>query len=267
MIPRTIHFIWVRTDDTEITAHLFGIQTALLNTTCRIVLHTNDKRVSIPGVEIKDIEVPTHINNHAVDYKDNTTLVGENSPARNRVSHVKDILRLDVLFNEGGIYSDLDVMWLRNPWEFWDKKVVIGWQNKSYKTLCNAVMMAVPGHPAIKQYKDWCISIYPCKKYWVPANPYKLWKDNRDITMADKKKFIPISYNYKKPVTPDVMVQSICSHLHGSCLFKREGALFNILNADFARFQKREVLSDTRSLFEKSKEAPGRIHQEVKCQN
>ena len=52
-----------------------------------------------------------------------------------RVSHIKDILRLQILLEEGGIYSDCDTLWLKNPWELVSKKCFIGFQTKSYKVL------------------------------------------------------------------------------------------------------------------------------------
>ena len=107
MIPRTIHFIWIRIDDTPIDSNLFCIQTAVLNTTCKIVLHTNDERItSIPGVEIRKRAIPTVINNHPVNYDDviqnESSLFHKNGKKKElpcngkRVSHVKDILRLEI---------------------------------------------------------------------------------------------------------------------------------------------------------------------------
>ena len=129
------------------------------------------------------------------------------------LAHLCDILRLEILYEHGGIYSDLDVIWLRNPIEYFKHKIVIGFTNSSYKILCNAVMMAEKEHPALLQYRDWLISIMPCKKYWTPANPYKLWKDNLDVTMVGRKEFFPIPYNRMDTLEFEKVKNSICVHL------------------------------------------------------
>jgi hypothetical protein len=263
MIPRTIHFIWIRIDDTPIDSNLFCIQTAVLNTTCKIVLHTNDERItSIPGVEIRKRDIPTVINKHPVNYQDviqSGSLFHANGKKKElncngkRVSHVKDIIRLEILYEEGGIYSDLDVIWLRNPWELWDNQVVMAFTNQGYKVLCNAIIMAVPQHPAILQYKDYCISLFPCKKYWIPANPYKLWKDRKDITMIKKKVFFPMGWNqssdedYYKSLEEKDVTSSVAIHLAKSMNPNRAtfGTIYDILKKDMERIpstsQKQEV--------------------------
>jgi hypothetical protein len=191
MIERIIHFIWLGDDFKE--SYKYAVRSAQLNTTCKIVLHTNNRALDISGVEMRYIDAP--------DIKVSC------------LAHLSDIIRCDILFKEGGIYSDLDVIWLRNPWELFDKKVVIGYSNQSYKILCNAVLMSEKGHPAIKRYRDWLISISPCKNYWLPANPYKLWKDDPDILMLPKKYFFPVSYKRMKEATLTQVQDSICVHL------------------------------------------------------
>lgn len=220
MIPRTLHFIWVALPDPPTEEHLLGIKTALLNTTCKLILHTNDISIQLPGVETRLLTIPATIN--GVEFQNDTLKTQTNNRVKDavsagkRISHLKDILRLDILYQEGGIYSDLDVLWLRNPVEYFDKKVVIGWSNESYKILINCVMMASPHQQAILEYKNWLVSIYPCKKYWIPANPYKLWKDNPDITFAKKHKFCPVAWNKTKDITWDKVEKSICVHLFAS---------------------------------------------------
>jgi hypothetical protein len=189
MIPRVIHFIWL--GDNFKTAYTHSIRSAQLNTTCKIILHT-DTPIDISGVEVRLIQRP--------DIKVSC------------LAHLSDIIRCDILYKEGGIYSDLDVIWLRNPWELFDKKVVIGFSNQSYKILCNAVLMAEKEQPAIKKYRDWLVSISPCKTYWTPANPYKIWKDE-DVLMVPKKYFYPVGYKKMKDATIKQVEDSICVHL------------------------------------------------------
>jgi len=191
MIPKTVHFIWLGAWKKEFE---YGIQSVLKNTTMKPILHTNED-IHIEGVETRNLE---NI------YEGISTTC---------VAHRCDIMRLDILYKYGGIYSDLDVIWLRNPTEYFNKKVVIGYTNKSYKILCNAVLMSEAGNQALQTYKDWLLSIMPCKKYWIPANPYKLWKDS-DVTMVDRKDFFPIRYqDISKEWSFDDVKNSICVHL------------------------------------------------------
>ena len=234
MIPRVIHCIWISAGEHPSQGQLFGIKTALLNTTCHVVLHTDDTTIdTIPGVEIRKREFPKEINGVPFNPDDKIEYAGD---AR-RVSHVKDIVRLEILHKEGGIYSDLDVLWLRNPYEFWDKRVVIGFTNKGYKILANAVMMARAGEQALMVYRDWLVSIYPSKKYWVPANPYKLWKDDPSVTMAEKYIFYPVSWKDSSEVTFEDIQKSVAIHEFASMGGNSKGEVIESLKKDYLRYQ------------------------------
>jgi hypothetical protein len=226
MIPATLHFIWISLGETLSELQTLGILSAVLNTKCRVVLHTDDASIYLPGVETRVRTFPTVINGHPFDKEEDVNhLYGK------RVSHLKDVIRLEILYEEGGIYSDLDVLWLRHPLRFLDKKVVIGFQHKPYKTLCNAVMMAEPRQEAIKQYLDWTVSIYPPQKYWIPANPWKLWKDRQEVTCIDKYHFFPRRYTDESPYTWEQLEKATCCHLYQSNHFKVEGAVLEALRA------------------------------------
>lgn len=233
MIPRLIHFIWISAGEHPTEEQLFGVKTASLNTTCKIVLHTDDITIKpIPGVEIRRREFPKEINGVPFNPDDKIEYDGD---AR-RVSHVKDIVRLEILHEEGGVYSDLDVLWLRNPYEFWDKRVVIGFTNKGYKILANAVMMSRPGEKALMVYRDWLVSIYPSKKYWIPANPYKLWKDDPSVTMAEKYIFYPVSWKDASEVTFEDVQKSVAIHEFASMGGNSKGEVIEALRKDYERY-------------------------------
>lgn len=243
MIPRVIHFIWISAGEHPTDEQLFGVKTAVLNTTCKVILHTDDATIDkIPGVEIRKREFPTEINGVPFNPDDKIEYAGD---AR-RVSHVKDIVRLEILYKEGGVYSDLDVLWLRNPWEFWDKRVVIGFTNKGYKILANAVMMARPGEKALMTYHAWLTEIYPSKKYWIPANPYKLWKDDPSVTMAEKYIFYPVSWKDASQVTFEDVQKSVAIHEFASMGGNSKGEVVEALRKDYARFLPKVSVRQTR---------------------
>jgi hypothetical protein len=234
MIPRVIHFIWIYVDKHPTEQLLFGLKSAVLNTTCKVVLHTDDKTIKpIDGVDIRYRTFKKDIKGIPFNPDEKIVYKGE----AKRIAHISDIERLEILYDEGGIYSDMDVIWLRNPWEFWDKKVVIGFTNKSYKILANSIIMAQPKQTAIKEYHDWLIDIYPAKQYWVPANPYKLWKDNTDVTMVDRHLFFPIKWDKSTDITPQDVEKSIAVH-HFASMGEKKGDLFDLLQKDYSRYKK-----------------------------
>jgi mannosyltransferase OCH1-like enzyme len=197
MIPPKLHFIWLGRDTFK-ESYKHAIRSAQLNTRFEIFLHTDDPFIQIEGVITRPI---------FGDYSSINVLC----PA-----HLVDIIRCDILYAEGGIYSDLDVIWLRNPFEYMDKKVVIAYSNQPYKILCNAVMMSEQRHPAMLKYREWLVSIMPCKKYWIPANPYKIWEAEPDVLMIKKKAFFPVHYKHIQEATLDDVKESIAVHLFAS---------------------------------------------------
>lgn len=212
MIPPVIHFIWISLGESLTDTFKFCILSAVKNTSCQVVLHTDDKRARLPGVETRLRKFPNKINGVLFD-PDRPLDIGDGIGAPKAVSHLKDIIRLEILYKEGGIYSDLDIVWLRNPIELMDKKVAIGFSNKSYKVLQNSTIFAEKGQEAIKMYMDWLISIFPCKRYATPANPYKLWKDRKEVFMAEKYLLNPVKFSETADIKWTDIECSICFHL------------------------------------------------------
>jgi hypothetical protein len=211
MIPEVLHFIWISLGETLPEQYRKTLKLATLTTNFKVVLHTDDSSIVLPNVETRVRDFCLEYNGHkfdkTVDY----------------ISHIKDIVRLEVLYAEGGIYSDLDVFWLKHPWHLVKHKCFIGFENKSYKILCNAVMGAEANHPAIKEYLDWTLQIYPPAKYWLPANPYRLWKDRTDVTFLEKKEFFPLRWKQLNKTTYKAVEQSTAIHLYNKLVNKFGG--------------------------------------------
>jgi len=84
----------------------------------------------------------------AVQYDDNRV------PEQYRYAHHADVIRLDALIEHGGIYADIDTLFLRPlPEAFYRRPFVISREapvvdersGELQESLCNAVMMAAPG--------------------------------------------------------------------------------------------------------------------------
>jgi len=77
-------------------------------------------------------------------------------------AHQADLIRLDVLLREGGLYADIDTIFVRPiPDHFWEFPAVIGAEAPvSYSdtdapepSLSNALLMAEPGSPFLTQWR------------------------------------------------------------------------------------------------------------------
>ena len=245
MIPRVIHFIWIYAGQHPTEDHLFSIKTAILNTTCHVVLHTDDKTIkAIPGLEIRHRTFDKNVKGIPFDADEKIEYKG----AAKRVAHISDIIRCDILYEEGGIYSDMDVFWLRNPLEFWDKKVVIGFTNQAYKILANSVIMAEPRQKAIADYKNWLVEIYPSKKYWIPANPYKLWSSDPSVTMVKKHYWFPVGWDKIKDLKTEDVEKSIAIHVFSSMGGDTQGELYTMLKRDIDRYMPSAPARKTRKI-------------------
>ena len=225
MIPPVIHFIWVSLGEELRDLYRLCILSAVLNTSCKVVLHTDDPSIQLPHVETRLRTFPTEINGHPFNPSEDVK-----HHKGGRVSHLKDVVRLEILYEEGGIYSDLDVLWLRNPFYFLDSEVAVGFQHQGFKTACNAVMFAEPAHPAIKDYLDWVVSLYPPRKYWIPANPYKVWKTKyTTITYIPQIVFYGRRYTDPRPYTLEKLQKATAIHLYQSMGGTVEGSLIDSL--------------------------------------
>ncbi len=217
MIPELLHFIWIDLGKNKLPSdYLQNIRLAQKTTNLKIFLHTNLAGLELPGVTVVP-HTPT----------ENLKILSEPVGQGVRVSHYNDILRLDILHKYGGIYSDLDVIWLRHPWHLLHHKAFIGFDNAAYKILCNAIIGAEQGHPGLLEYKKWLLDIWPCKKYWVPANPWKIWKDRTDITFLKKKVFFPFNWRTDlSKIEMENVLESVAIHLYASSGHDFGGPLF-----------------------------------------
>jgi hypothetical protein len=78
-------------------------------------------------------------------------------------AHQADVIRLDVLARFGGMYADMDTIFVNPPpEELWTRPFVIGMESGDGpstpavpdKSLCNALMMAQPGSEFVARWRD-----------------------------------------------------------------------------------------------------------------
>jgi glycosyltransferase involved in cell wall biosynthesis len=155
VIPRIAHFVWGFRDDPE----PFHFLHYLAVESCRRVVEPEAiylhhlhpptgpcwERLA-PFVVLVPAEPAAEV--LAADYS------AGHVPARYRYAHHADVVRLDVLIEHGGLYADLDTVFVRPPRpELWSCPFVIGAEapvrdevtGQIRPSLCNAVLMAEPG--------------------------------------------------------------------------------------------------------------------------
>jgi hypothetical protein len=155
LIPDVVHFVLLAdgNENVELSySNFLAIKSALLRINAsKIKIHTTGLNVANEWwnkiknhVELITIDRGQH---HAPDGQALTTL---------RLAHQSDIIRLDILQREGGIYLDTDVFvfksfsnLLTNP-----RDVVMGHEGANRYGLCNAVTMARPNSRFIELWRE-----------------------------------------------------------------------------------------------------------------
>lgn len=117
-----------------------------------------------------------------------------------------DILRLELLYQLGGVYLDCDVEPLRSFDPLLEVGAFAGWEDNG-KHLCNAVLGAEPCHPAIADLLDalpaWAKAHRnePPNQRTGPALLTATWKDRADVTLHPKDAFYPYRWDESDPGT------------------------------------------------------------------
>ena len=83
---------------------------------------------------------------------------GNTSLARYRYAHLADVARLQILLHEGGIYADIDTLFLRPiPEDWFSRQHVLGQENAptgATESLCNAWIASRPGSEFCRRWLD-----------------------------------------------------------------------------------------------------------------
>jgi hypothetical protein len=134
MIPSLVHFIWIEKSRPFGRVEFLSIKSALKNTPYQIILHTNLQ----PG-QAGQYDPYTLINERfSIKYENYSCIV---KGIQVKPATLSDILRIQILQEYGGIYTDLDVIWLQEfPIPLTDFTLVGTWDNQSYKILANGIL-------------------------------------------------------------------------------------------------------------------------------
>jgi mannosyltransferase OCH1-like enzyme len=147
MITKIFHYIYFYSDNTEFPlAHYININSArILNEPCEIIFYSDTE----PGGKYWD-KIRKHIKFQNVYPPE---FVFDNK--LHHIAHKSDVLRLQILKEEGGIYLDMDVICKKPFLDLLNYNFVLGRQGK-YRNmgLCNGVILADKNSEFLKKWYD-----------------------------------------------------------------------------------------------------------------
>jgi hypothetical protein len=162
-IPRTAHFVFGLRPQVEpfhLVHYLAIASCAQVVAPDRIVVHCHELPYGFywdlarPLVELQRIEPVTAV----VDFPYDDPVVRHYSYA-----HQADVVRLDVLAAEGGLYADIDTLFVAPPRaELWEAPAVLGREadvvdprtGHERPSLSNALLMAEPGSAFVARWRE-----------------------------------------------------------------------------------------------------------------
>lgn len=163
-MPNTFHFVYGLRPQTEPfpLAHLLCLRSCrAVNQPDEIVLHLHHEPwgrywdLVRDDLTIVPVEPVCEVDEHDYDER----LV----PARYRYAHHADFLRLDALVEQGGVYADIDTIFVAPlPSHLFEQPFVIGREppivdertGERRPSLCNAFLMSEPGSAFARTWRD-----------------------------------------------------------------------------------------------------------------
>lgn len=147
-IPRVVHLIWLNNPDLNFISYL-TIRSALIA--------VQPDRINLHYTDINEQ------NEWFMKVQDNVTLVshdleteyGQQIKDKWQIPHIADLLRLDVIAKEGGIYLDMDVIALQSFDSLLGcgKDLILGNEGGNRHGLCNAVIVGRRGSSFVQRWR------------------------------------------------------------------------------------------------------------------
>lgn len=148
-IPKVVHVIWLNNTELNFISYL-TVRSALISLQPdRINLHITDLNEQ---------------NEWFIKVRENVTLVqhdldaeyGQQIKDEWQIPHIADLLRLDTMAKEGGIYLDMDVIALRSFDNLLgcEKDLILGNEGGDRHGLCNAIIISRSGSSFVKRWRE-----------------------------------------------------------------------------------------------------------------
>ena len=163
-IPRHYHFIFGLRPQTEPfhLVHYLCLESCLrVNRPDRVTLHLHHEPHGPWWDLIKDRVERAHVplNTTVANQRYDDPLIGK----KLRYAHHSDFIRLEKLIEHGGVYADIDTLFVRPPPDaFFEKSCVLGREapvrdprtGVEENSLCNAMIFAEPGAPFLRRWLE-----------------------------------------------------------------------------------------------------------------
>jgi len=152
-IPHTVHFIHIAKQDVQAELEFYqylAIKAALLRIRPEIVkVHSYSFNEANPWWQLI-----RHAVTLVIHEPRQTLRTIDGRVYKLRLAHQTDVLRLNILYQEGGIYLDTDVYALQSfsPLLQSSKDLLMGHEGGNRSGICNAVIVARPASPFIAKW-------------------------------------------------------------------------------------------------------------------
>ena len=141
-IPNIIHFIYPWTAKTRpwSLVNTLAVKTAIsIYPDHEVIIWTNaPSSVPLPFVTKKKCDLPTHIGGAEIVWP----------------QYVSDVMRLQILYEHGGIYMDTDMISLRQFKPYDETVLSFCWETALCESICNAFMAAPPRNEFIHAWLE-----------------------------------------------------------------------------------------------------------------
>ena len=184
MIPPVLHFIWINRGRLFGQGEYHALRTAIRNTSYQVILHTDLN---------EDTETAPDSNPYALLGIDDKFVIKKETFRTDlavSAASLSDLYRLEILHREGGIYSDMDIIWLRDIPVDMNARLFGAWENQSYKCAVNGLFGMEQGYPGIPDLIKSLLDELRRKKkvtHWVFFKPTTLFiKSHADVMLPQK---------------------------------------------------------------------------------
>jgi len=256
IVPKYFHFVFglKKQEEPFHVMHFICLWSChLINQPDKIYFHYQYEPYGVLWDFIKPYLTLVRINN-------TSCISSENIPDNYKAyeyAHQSDVIRLDVLLEYGGVYADMDTLFMKPyPDSFFERECIMGEETGQYidgkfqGSLCNAILIAKKDAPFIRTWREDIISSYG--KDWSGHStflPYSIWKKKKHNIQVEP----PISFfhfNWTSKGINDIFenIQQVPDKLYSIHLWAH--LWWNIERNDFSPFNYKKL--NLNYLFSKS---------------
>lgn len=196
-VPDAIHFIYPWTEKTRpwSIVNTLAVKSAIETyPDHEVKIWTNaPNSVPLPFVTKEKCDLPTHIGGAEIVWP----------------QYVADVMRLQILYEFGGIYMDTDIISLRPFTPINEQVLTFSWETPNCESICNAMMISPPQNEFVKAWLDRMPAAmsHPAWAYGGVVVPYEMTHDpsfDPYYTSLSNKAFCPLDLSKNWMFDPEL---------------------------------------------------------------